>query len=63
MDKNKENKVKVVIKMALLSDELLTESYHQAVQLNLDEDFIAMLLVEMKRRRLRSTDTNQRHMA
>ncbi|WP_084159334.1 sporulation histidine kinase inhibitor Sda [Paenibacillus taiwanensis] len=41
--------------MALLSDELLVDSYLQAIRLRLDEEFIALLLAEMKRRRLRPT--------
>ncbi|TVX87123.1 MULTISPECIES: sporulation histidine kinase inhibitor Sda [Paenibacillus] len=41
--------------MALLSDEMLFESYSQAVRLQLDEEFIALLLAEMQRRRLRPT--------
>lgn len=41
--------------MALLSDELLIDSYYQAVQLHLDEEFIALLLAEIQRRRLHPT--------
>ncbi|SMG56836.1 developmental checkpoint coupling sporulation initiation to replication initiation [Paenibacillus aquistagni] len=41
--------------MALLSDELLVDSYYQAVQLNLDEEFIALLLAEIQRRGLHPT--------
>lgn len=41
---------KVVMQMALLSDELLIDSYQQAIRLRLDEEFIALLLEEMKRR-------------
>ena len=45
--------------MALLSDEMLIHSYNQAVQLQLDEDFIVMLLAEMHKRRLRPTEWTQ----
>ncbi|EPY08303.1 hypothetical protein PAALTS15_05088 [Paenibacillus alvei TS-15] len=38
------------MQMALLSDELLIDSYEQAIRLRLDEEFIVLLLEEMKRR-------------
>lgn len=38
--------------MELLSDELLVETYMAAVQLNLDPDFIQMLIGELKRRQI-----------
>ncbi|MBN3525502.1 sporulation histidine kinase inhibitor Sda [Paenibacillus apiarius] len=41
--------------MALLSDELLMDSYEQAIQLQLDDEFIALLLKEIRRRRLHPT--------
>lgn len=45
--------VKVVMCMTLMTDDLLVDSYNQAVMLHLDEEFIALLLAEMQRRRLR----------
>lgn len=36
--------------MAFLSDELLIDCYEQAIKLHLDEEFIALLLKEIKRR-------------
>ncbi|UHA74594.1 sporulation histidine kinase inhibitor Sda [Paenibacillus sp. 481] len=41
--------------MALLSDDMLMDSYEQAVKLRLDEEFIVLLLAEMKKRRLLPT--------
>ncbi|BFH12176.1 sporulation histidine kinase inhibitor Sda [Paenibacillus dendritiformis] len=41
--------------MALLSDELLMDSYEQAIKLGLDDDFIALLLAEIQKRRLHPT--------
>lgn len=38
--------------MRNLSDKLLIEAYEKAIELNLDEDFIIMLLNEMKERYL-----------
>ncbi|SFE15774.1 developmental checkpoint coupling sporulation initiation to replication initiation [Paenibacillus catalpae] len=38
--------------MELLSDELLEDTYLAAIQYNLEDDFIRMLLIEMKRRQL-----------
>lgn len=55
MKKVQEIIVKVVIEVALITDELLVDSYYQAVRLNLDEEFIALLLAELQRRRLRQT--------
>jgi|GEM_PF-1056498 len=36
--------------MRILSDELLLDSYHSAVRLHLDVEFIRMLANELKRR-------------
>lgn len=41
--------------MALLTDELLLESYHMATELQLDQEFIALLLAEIRRRKLEPT--------
>ncbi|MEF2968519.1 sporulation histidine kinase inhibitor Sda [Paenibacillus sp. M1] len=38
--------------MAMLTDELLLESYHMATLLDLDREFIALLLAEIHRREL-----------
>ncbi|MBB6020804.1 developmental checkpoint coupling sporulation initiation to replication initiation [Paenibacillus sp. JGP012] len=41
--------------MAMLSDEMLLDSYHKAIELDLERDFIALLLAEIHKRKL---DTN-----
>ncbi|CAM4516990.1 hypothetical protein HMSSN036_69230 [Paenibacillus macerans] len=38
--------------MALLTDELLLESYQKATELQLDREFIALLLAEIHKREL-----------
>jgi len=38
--------------MRLLSDEVLVESYHSAIRLHLDVEFIRLLAYEIKRRKL-----------
>lgn len=38
--------------MALLTDELLLESYQKATELQLDREFIALLLAEIRKREL-----------
>ncbi len=38
--------------MAILSDEMLLDSYHLAVELKLERDFIKLLLAEIKKRKL-----------
>ncbi|WP_274652461.1 sporulation histidine kinase inhibitor Sda [Paenibacillus humicola] len=38
--------------MELLSDELLVDAYHSAIQYNLDADFIKLLAAEMIRRQI-----------
>lgn len=38
--------------MAMLTDEMLLESYHMATLLELDREFIALLLAEIHRRDL-----------
>ncbi|GGD75113.1 sporulation histidine kinase inhibitor Sda [Paenibacillus nasutitermitis] len=38
--------------MDMLSDELLVDAYHAAIQFNLDSDFIKLLTVEMIRRQI-----------
>lgn len=40
--------------MELLSDEMLVDTYYAAIQFELEPEFIQMLAVEMKRRRLNS---------
>ncbi|WP_410772013.1 sporulation histidine kinase inhibitor Sda [Fontibacillus sp. BL9] len=40
--------------MAMLTDEMLLESYHMATMLQLDREFIALLLAEIHRRDLMS---------
>ncbi|OAB36499.1 sporulation inhibitor sda [Paenibacillus macquariensis subsp. defensor] len=36
----------------MLSDEMLLDSYHLAVELKLERDFIKLLLAEIKKRKL-----------
>lgn len=43
---------KVVSVMAMLSDEMLLDSYHMAIELQLEDDFIDLLLSEIIRREL-----------
>ncbi|HBU80887.1 sporulation histidine kinase inhibitor Sda [Paenibacillus sp. UMB7766-LJ446] len=38
--------------MAMLSDEMLLDSYHKAIELDLERDFIALLLAEIHKRKL-----------
>ncbi|GIO33841.1 MULTISPECIES: sporulation histidine kinase inhibitor Sda [Paenibacillus] len=38
--------------MAILTDEMLLDSYHAAVELMLDRDFITLLLAEIHKRNL-----------
>ncbi|MCA0755525.1 sporulation histidine kinase inhibitor Sda [Paenibacillus sp. N4] len=38
--------------MELLSDEMLVETYYAAIQYELEPEFIRMLVLELKRRRL-----------
>ncbi|WP_110931481.1 sporulation histidine kinase inhibitor Sda [Paenibacillus bouchesdurhonensis] len=38
--------------MAMLTDEMLLESYHMATELQLDMEFIALLLAEIHKRNL-----------
>lgn len=38
--------------MELLSDELLVDTYYAAIQFKLDTEFIRMLALELKRRRV-----------
>jgi len=38
--------------MAMLYDEMLLDSYHKAIELNLERDFIALLLAEIHKRKL-----------
>lgn len=38
--------------MAALTDELLLDSYQKAIELNLERDFIALLLAEIHKRNL-----------
>jgi developmental checkpoint coupling sporulation initiation to replication initiation len=40
--------------MAILSDEMLLESYYLAIDLKLEHDFITLLLAEIHKRRLQS---------
>ncbi|MFP4977267.1 sporulation histidine kinase inhibitor Sda [Paenibacillus sp. CN-4] len=40
--------------MVELSDELLLDSYYRALELQLEHDFIALLLVEIRKRNLHS---------
>ncbi|SEO48034.1 developmental checkpoint coupling sporulation initiation to replication initiation [Paenibacillus sophorae] len=39
-----------------LSDEMLLDSYHKAIELQLEHDFIALLLVEILKRNLHSPE-------
>lgn len=61
MDEVKEFSVKVVVTMTWMTDDLLVDSYNQAVMLHLDEEFIALLLAEMQRRRLRPDFIQHHH--
>ncbi|WP_010271159.1 sporulation histidine kinase inhibitor Sda [Paenibacillus senegalensis] len=38
--------------MTLLNDDILVETYQKAVELNLDREFISLLLAEINRRKL-----------
>ncbi|MDQ8733245.1 MULTISPECIES: sporulation histidine kinase inhibitor Sda [unclassified Paenibacillus] len=38
--------------LELLSDEMLVDTYYAAIQFELEPEFIRMLAIEMKRRRL-----------
>jgi len=49
---DEEKNRKDVLLMAMLTDEMLLESYHLATLLDLDRDFIALLLAEIHRRDL-----------
>lgn len=40
--------------MAILTDEMLLESYHLAIELKLEHDFITLLLAEIHKRKLQS---------
>lgn len=40
--------------MATLTDEMLLDSYHMAKELQLDREFIALLLAEIHKRNLNS---------
>lgn len=48
---------KGVLPMAMLSDEMLLESYYMANKMQLDHDFIALLLAEIHRRKLQTERT------
>ncbi|CAH1201502.1 hypothetical protein PAECIP111890_01924 [Paenibacillus sp. JJ-223] len=52
---SRKKKERLWVEMAMLSDEMLLDSYHQAIELNLERDFIALLLAEIHKRKL---DTN-----
>lgn len=47
--------------MAMLSDEMLLDSYHTAVELMLDRDFIALLLAEIHKRNLETSSGSLVH--
>ncbi|GAB6991562.1 sporulation histidine kinase inhibitor Sda [Paenibacillus pini] len=47
--------------MAMLTDEMLLDSYHTAVQLMLDRDFIALLLAEIHKRELETSPAELVH--
>ncbi|WP_082672937.1 sporulation histidine kinase inhibitor Sda [Paenibacillus senegalimassiliensis] len=47
--------------MALLTDDLLLESYYKANQLQLDQEFIALLLAEIRRRELDLSQSTMLH--
>lgn len=49
---DKEKYRKDELPMAMLSDEMLLESYYMATELHLDREFIALLLAEIHRRNL-----------
>ncbi|MFC4775601.1 sporulation histidine kinase inhibitor Sda [Paenibacillus sp. GCM10023252] len=38
--------------MELLSDEMLVDTYHAAIQFNLEPEFIRLLIQELKRRQI-----------
>ncbi|EES73335.1 sporulation inhibitor A [Paenibacillus sp. oral taxon 786 str. D14] len=56
-----ENTRKDVLSMALLTDELLLESYQKATELQLDREFIALLLAEIRKRELELTAPSVLH--
>ncbi|MEK3789072.1 MULTISPECIES: sporulation histidine kinase inhibitor Sda [Paenibacillus] len=47
--------------MGMLTDEMLLESYHMAIKLKLDRDFITLLLAEIQKRKLVVDDTTLLH--
>lgn len=47
--------------MALLTDELLLESYQKATELQLDREFIALLLAEIRKRELELAEPSVLH--
>lgn len=47
--------------MAMLTDEMLLESYYMATELNLDREFIALLLAEIHKRDLNTSDSSILH--
>lgn len=51
-------KGKDVLKMALLTDEMLLDSYRMATELQLEREFIALLLAEIHKREL-NVEINQ----
>lgn len=42
-----------MIRLKLISDETLIDSYYKALQLKLEPDFVDLLLAEIKRRNLK----------
>lgn len=58
---DEENTRKGVLPMALLTDDLLLESYYKATQLQLDQEFIALLLAEIRRRELDLSQSTMLH--
>ncbi|RUS45973.1 sporulation histidine kinase inhibitor Sda [Cohnella sp. AR92] len=42
--------------LPLLSDEILLEAYHHATRLQLDREFLNLLLAEIERRKLKLPD-------
>lgn len=44
--------------MAILTDEMLIDSYHLAIELKLERDFIKLLLAEINKRKLRIQQRN-----
>lgn len=51
-DRSRKNEERGVRGMAMLTDEMLLDSYHMAIELKLEREFITLLLAEIHKRNL-----------